>query len=167
VTGVSALNALKCAVDIQQSLNECNLSSKDEWQIKLRIGIHLGDVVHKENDIFGDAVNIASRIQPLADPGGILVSEQVFDQIHNKIDYAPYQLGKAQLKNVSFETNIYSVVLPWNGKTNKADAKDLDDLKQLRVAVLPFANMSPNSEDTYFADGIPRRSSRLSPSLAP
>lgn len=152
----SALNAANCAIDIQQSLHEYNVSSRDEWQIKLRIGIHLGDVVHKENDIFGDAVNIASRIEPLADPGGICISGQVFDQIHNKTDYSMRQLGKTELKNVSFQTNIYSVVLPWVGKRGKPDEKDFeeDDLEHTRIAVLPFTNMSPNPEDIYFADGM-------------
>lgn len=149
----SALDALNCAVDIQQALHEYNVSSKDEWQIKLRIGIHLGDVVHKENDIFGDAVNIASRIQPLADPGGICISEQVFYQIHNKTDFSLRKLGKTELKNVIYGTSVYSVELPWTGK--EGNNKNLeDDLKNTRIAVLPFTNMSPNPEDSYFADGM-------------
>lgn len=150
----SALDAVNCAIDIQQSLHEYNVSSTDEWQIKLRIGIHLGDVVHKENDIFGDSVNIASRIQPLADPEGICVSEQVFYQIRNKTNYSFRKLRQTELKNVIFQTNIYSVVLPWSEKgRDKKDFRE-DDLKLMRIAVLPFTNMSPNPEDSYFADGM-------------
>ena len=77
----SALDALKCAAEIQSYLHDYNVSSKEEWKIKLRIGIHLGDVVHQKGDIFGDAVNIASRIEPEVGPEGFGVSEQVYDLV--------------------------------------------------------------------------------------
>lgn len=75
----NALDATKCAIEIQSFLHDYNFSTKDEWKITLRIGVHLGDVVHKDGDVFGDAVNIASRLQPLADPEGVCISEQVYD----------------------------------------------------------------------------------------
>ena len=81
----SALEATLCAVEIQKFLHEYNISSSDSWKIKIRIGIHLGDVVKRDGDIFGDAVNLASRLQPLAEPEGVCISGQVFDQVKNKV----------------------------------------------------------------------------------
>jgi class 3 adenylate cyclase len=110
----SALDATNCAIEIQKFLHDYNISTKEDWKIKLRIGIHLGDVIHMGKDILGDAVNIASRIEPLADPEGICISEQVYDQIHNKIICQLDLLeSAAQLKNVKFQTNVYALVLPW------------------------------------------------------
>ena len=77
----SALEAARCAFDIQQSLNELNSGRPEDRRVLVRVGIHLGDVIHDQNDVYGDAVNIASRIEPLASPGGICVSQQVYDQI--------------------------------------------------------------------------------------
>ena len=81
----SALDATVCAMEIQEFLHDYNLSSRDDWKIRLRVGIHVGDIVHKEGDVFGDAVNIASRIQQLAEVDGICLTRQVYDIILNKI----------------------------------------------------------------------------------
>jgi len=146
----SALDAFNCAVEIQRLL--WNYSEGD-WKLKLRIGIHLGDVVHRGNDIFGDSVNIASRIPPLAEPGGICVSEQVYDQIHNKTELKFRQLQKTELKNVSFETKIYSVLFPADNE-HESEFKADYATDKLKVAVLPFSNLSPNPDDAYIADGM-------------
>jgi class 3 adenylate cyclase len=108
----SALSATLCAVEIQKFLHDYNISTRDEWKIKLRIGIHLGDVVRRHGDIFGDAVNIASRIQPLSEPEGICISQQVFDQIRNKTSYPLVKLESVELKNVTVSVKVYKVVLP-------------------------------------------------------
>jgi adenylate cyclase len=150
----SALDGTNCAIEIQKFLHDYNISTREDWKIKLRIGIHLGDVVRRGEDIVGDAVNIASRIEPLAEPEGVCVSEQVFDQVHNKISYAVEQLDTTELKNVRFQTNVYSILLPWKGRVSLSAERKTAELDRLRVAVLPFSSMSPDPNDEYFADGM-------------
>jgi adenylate cyclase len=125
----SALDAALCAIEIQKFLHDYNActTTTDKRRVQLRIGIHVGDVVHKTGDIFGDAVNIASRIEPLAHPEGICVSEQVFAQVHNKTGYAFQKLEHRDLKNVKFQTNVYAIVLPWSQKTVVKESMPLEE----------------------------------------
>src|SRR6266404_4036359 len=109
----SALEATKCAVEIQRVLSERNQLASAERQIRLRIGIHVGDVVHKDGKVMGDAVNIAARIEPLAPAGGICVSEDVARQIHNKLDHPLVTLGPSELKNIQVPMELFRIVLPW------------------------------------------------------
>ncbi|HXY56473.1 MAG TPA: tetratricopeptide repeat protein, partial [Nitrososphaerales archaeon] len=110
----------------------------------------LGDVVHKDGDVFGDAVNISSRIQPTADPGGVCISRQVYDQVHNKFELPIVSIGERKLKNVNGAEEVYRVVMPWEGKPEQAQR----GAEPRRVAVLPFSNLSPDPADEYFADGM-------------
>jgi len=110
----SALAAATCAIAIQKSLHEHNATAAGGHQVQLRIGLHAGDVIHRENDVFGDGVNIASRIEPLAEAGGICISEDVARQIQNKIDCPLTKLGAGELKNIELPVQIYRVILPWN-----------------------------------------------------
>lgn len=144
----SALHAVQCAIDIQQHLLERN-SEPGVAPIKLRVGVHLGDVELRGHDIFGDAVNIAARIAPVAPPGGICISEQVFDQVRNKLANNLEKLAPKALKNVKFPMDLYLVVLPWAGRKLEAPGP-----LPPRLAVLPLVNISPDPKDEYFADGL-------------
>ena len=145
----SALDATNCAIEIQRLLNEDSVSAPEESRVRVRIGIHVGDVVHRSGDVFGDSVNIASRMEPMAEPGGICISQQVFDQVRNKIPNQLEKLEPKTLKNVQFLMDIYRVVLPWTVREVQSAASAATGL-----AVLPFANISPDPNDEYFADGL-------------
>ncbi len=148
----SALDAVACALAIQRELEEHNGRVAEPEQIRLRIGIHLGDVVHADGDVLGDAVNVASRMEPLAEPGGICVSEPVFGQVRNKVEAAFEKLGPRELKNVQFPLDVYRVV-PRPGSPGAVAAADARPAVH-RLAVLPFANLSPDPQDEFFADGL-------------
>jgi TolB-like protein/class 3 adenylate cyclase/tetratricopeptide (TPR) repeat protein len=111
----SALEAATCAVEMQQALHTHNLATPPERRIRLRIGLHAGDIVHREGDVFGDGVNIAARIEPLAEAGGICVSEDVARQIqnHELAGCTLVKLGAGELKNITVPVGIYRLVLPW------------------------------------------------------
>jgi adenylate cyclase len=152
----SALEAVQCAVDVQGALADYNRASPEAARIKVRIGIHLGDVVLRDGDVFGDAVNIASRIQPLAEPGGICFSEQVYGQVRNKVPYELLKVEQVKLKNVSYSLDVYHVVLPWEPRPRVAPQpqKEGEIPLRRRLAILPLANLTQDSQDEYFADGM-------------
>lgn len=109
----SALQAVRCAIEIQKTLFERNASVPEDRQVQLRVGVHVGDVVHRENRVHGDGVNIAARLEPLAEPGGICLSQAVAHQVQNMIELPVLTLGKRSLKNIQLPMEIYKVVLPW------------------------------------------------------
>ena len=146
----SALEAVRCAYDIQRATREFNISIPEEKRIHLRVGLHLGDVVESQGDISGDEVNVASRIEPLAEDGGVCLTRQVYESTHNKFELPLESLGSRSLKNVSAPLEVYKMVMPWS--TEKVIPTTQLDKK--RIAILPFANMSPDPNDGYFADGM-------------
>ena len=148
----SALEAAQCALEVQHCLHEYNASTPDSGKIRIRIGIHIGDVVQTEDDVLGDAVNIASRIYPLAEPEGVCVSQQVFDQVRNKLSVELVPLPPKDLKNVAFPLGVYRVVHPWAPSSTAAHPPQHP--RHHRLAVLPLTNVSSGSNDEYFADGL-------------
>ena len=143
----SAVEAVTCALDIQKIL-------KDDPELILRIGIHIGDVVFEEGDVFGDGVNVASRIEPLAEPGGICVSERVFDDIRNQVDIQTRPLGQKNLKGISRPIGVYTLLLPGQGKHPAVTKGRRRDEAKPSIAVLPFVDMSPEKDQEYFCDGM-------------
>jgi adenylate cyclase len=151
----SALSAAQCAVEIQRSLHTYNAAAPGERQILVRIGLHVGDIVRREGDVFGDSVNIASRIQPTADPGGISVSEDVARQIRNKIDVPLVELQPRTLKNIQCHIRIFALQLPWLSSLKVAGSDVSQPTSHVpSVAVLPFVNMSADPRNEYFSDGL-------------
>jgi len=146
----SALDAVRCAYDIQRAVREFNISLPEDRRVHLRVGVHLGDVVESGGDISGDAVNVASRIEPLAEDGGVCVTRQVYDHVQNKFELKMTSLGVKPLKNVSIPIEVYKMVMPWE----HAGVSPAPESPRNRLAVLPFANMSPDPADEYFADGM-------------
>jgi adenylate cyclase len=144
----NARDAVDFAIQFQHVAAERNLGATGP-PLTLRIGIHLGDVEQKGADILGDAVNIASRIEPLSEPGGVCVSRQVFDQVRNKLAVRFESLGARTLRGVSEPVEIFRVVTDRNDPIAAPPTSALP-----RLAVLPLANFSADSNDAFFADGL-------------
>lgn len=109
----SAVEAVRSSIEIQETLAKRNLATPPERHIQVRIGLHVGDIVYQDDDVFGDGVNIASRIEPLAEPGGICLSEDVARHIQNKVDFPVQKLSRPDLKNIQTPVDVYRIALPW------------------------------------------------------
>jgi adenylate cyclase len=146
----SALDAVKCASSIQNALHESNISIQPEKRVVLRIGIHVGEVIHSDADVYGDAVNVASRMETLAGPGEICITQQVYDHIRNKLQLEVECLGRRSLKNIETAVDVYSIVLPFERPAPRPAAST----PKKRIVVLPLASISPDPSEEYFADGM-------------
>src|ERR671925_94572 len=120
----SALEAAQCAIEIQRTLAKRNADAPANRQIQVRIGVHIGDVVHRGGDVYGDGVNIASRIEPVAGPGGICVSMDVERQIRNALEARFEKLAPTELKNIAVPMDLFRIVLPWEEQSRVAAKSD-------------------------------------------
>jgi len=150
----SVVGAVRCAVAVQQAMAERDTDVAAESRIELRIGINLGDVIVEGDDLYGDGVNIAARIEALADAGGVFVSNTVHDQVRDRLPFVFEDLGEQQVKNIARPVRVYRVRDSTDAKAPSQPAPALPLPDKPSIAVLPFANMSSDSEQEFFADGI-------------
>ena len=145
----SAVDAVECALQAQKELLKFSEKQGPSDKISVRIGIHVGDVVHSDGDILGDAVNVASRLQSLAEPGGICVTRQVVDQVERKVDCKFVKMGTRDLKNIRYPVEVYKV----EGRGERSEHAE-SALDPRRIAILPLSNLSADPNDRYFVDGM-------------
>src|SRR3984893_1715619 len=148
----SVVDAVRCAVEVQRGMVDREPEVPEERRIRFRIGVNLGDVIVEEHDIFGDGVNVASRLEALAEPGGICVSRVVRDQVRDKLDFAFEDMGEQQVKNIARPVRVYRVrdagIAAKSPSAPGQSALPLPDKPS--IAVLPFTNMSGDPEQEYF-----------------
>ena len=147
----SVVDALRCAIEIQRGMLERNADVPQERRIEFRVGINVGDIIFDGGDIYGDGVNVAARLEGLAEPGGICVSGRVQEDARGKLDIAFEDAGEQQLKNIAWPVRVYRVRLSGEAAQSRP-ALALPDKPS--IAVLPFTNMSGDPEQDYFADGM-------------
>jgi adenylate cyclase len=146
----SVVDAVRCAVEVQRAMADRNVETLEDKRIIFRVGINLGDVIAEEDDIYGDGVNVAARLEALAEPGGICISRMVRDQVRDKLDFSFDDLGEQQVKNIARPVRAYRIPI-----AEKVAAKaPLPVPDKPSLAVLPFLNMSGDPEQEYFADGV-------------
>ncbi len=149
----SPVEAVRCAAEIQKAMHEREGSLPQERRIEIRVGINLGDVIIDEDDVYGDGVNIAARLEALADPGGVVISSAVFEQVRDRVPGSFEDLGDQQVKNIARPVRVYRLAqLPTPASPTAMSPLPLPEKPS--IAVLPFANMSGDLEQEYFADGM-------------
>ncbi len=152
----SVVDAINFAVDVQKATGARNSSIPEEYQIVYRIGVNIGDIIVDDDDIYGDGVNIAARLEGLARPGGICIARNVFNQIKHKLDLSFEDMGEQELKNIPEAVRSYQIILdqliPELAASGKTQTLNLPDKPS--IAVLPFDNMSGDPDQEFFADGL-------------
>ncbi|WP_245310948.1 adenylate/guanylate cyclase domain-containing protein [Bradyrhizobium valentinum] len=154
----SVVDAVRCAVEVQRRMAEQNIDVPQDKRIELRIGIHVGDIIINDNDIFGDGVNIAVRLEGIAEPGGICISDDAQRQIRGKVELACVDMGMQALKNIAEPMRAwcvrFDVAVSTSMRPSAVTAQPLTVPGKPSIAVLPFINMSGDPEQDYFADGM-------------
>src|SRR5208337_2815455 len=153
----SVVDAVRCAIEVQQGLIERNAGLPPERRIEFRIGVHLGDVIEEaDGDLMGDGVNIAARLQSIAKPGAICLSEDAYRQVKGRLELKVHDLGPTQLKNIAEPIRFYSLEVgqPAQAKPAPAPTHEKSAPPRLSMVVLPFANIGGDPEQEHFVDGV-------------
>ena len=153
----SVVDAVRCGIEVQNGLIERNAGLPPERRIEFRVGIHLGDVVEEsDGDLMGDGVNIAARLEGIANPGAICLSEDAYRQVKGRLDLAVIDLGPTQLKNIAEPIRVYALQngVPVQAKPAPAPAPEKPTPSRLSMVVLPFANIGGGAEQEHFVDGV-------------
>src|SRR5436190_20595831 len=149
----SVVHAVQCAIEMQQAMEARNAALPEARQMRLRIGINLGDVIIEGEDLYGDGVNLAARLEGLAEPGGVCISDTAYQHVRQKLPFVYHDIGEQQVKNFAQPVRVYRVSPPAQPTPASAESRTAT-ADGPSIVVLPFTNMSGEAEQEFFADGF-------------